>query len=323
MNFEREANLETIKATDAVIPYPTGKASEEDYREENAARQQETKERVEAMVPYFRHWFKRTMGQDMAKSHRYGTPFKQKVAISWILEKLCTEEVVNQLAKKIAVEKGEPAPRWPNYRAVKIKDSGIFWQAIEGVDPEAFIEVEAKIDHWLIMKAMMTMIRRYNYGMKMGGAGYIILLDSNHQVSQSIATGENVWSLPTELTFTYWKVENNDYENPWELVWIQHPDDPSQRIQIKKYVRTAAVLKPWEKKVVSSDTRLGKVQQLKKGEQITFRFDSDGHHSEAFERIESFMEQLSRISIETNVRYYMMQPDESRLIVAHQGKLYR
>jgi hypothetical protein len=322
MNFEREANLETIRSTDSVVPYPLGKASEEDYKDESAARQAETKERVEAMVPYFRTWFKRTIGQDMAKAHRYGNEFKLKLAISWVLEKLCADDVIESLAKKISAEKNAPAPRWPNYKVVKIRDSKVQWQLIEGVDPDAFIEEKAEIDHWLIMKAMMTMIRRYNYGMKMGGAGYIVLLDSNHQVSQSITTGENVWSLPTELTFTYWKVENNDYENPWELVWIQHPDDPTQRIQVKKYVKTAAVLKPWEKKVVSADTRLGRVAQLKEGEQITFKFNTD-HPSVAADEIDSFMEQLSRVSIESNVRYYMMQPDEFRLIVAHQGKLYR
>ena len=321
MNLEREANLEVIKATDAVVPYPQGAASEADYREESAARQEETKKKVEAMSAYFRIWVKRTLGQDMAKAHRFSTAFKQTVQISWILEKLCVPEVIESLAKKIAAEKGVPAPRWPDYKVVKLKDSGLFYQVMD-MDPEAMVEIKDPIDSWLVMKAMMNTIRRYNWGMKQGAAGYIILLDSNHQVSQSIATGDNKWAPPTALTFTYWKVENGDYENPWTLEWIQHPDDPSQRIQIKKYVRTAAVLKPWEKKVTSSDTRLGRVSQLKEGEQITFRFSSD-HASEAVEEVESFLEQLNRIALENNVRYYTMQPDEYRLIIAHQGVLYR
>lgn len=293
MNPEREANLEVIRTTDSVKPFPEGEGSETSYRDEMEEQREETKQKVNAMIPYFRIWFKRTIGADMAKAHRYSTPFTQKLQISWILSTLCKEDVLAQLAKQHMAEKKVAPDPFP-------KDA----------------------DHWLVMKAFMQVVRRYNYGMKMGNAGYVVLIDSNHQVRQSIATGDNVWSLPTELTFTYWKVENGDYENPWTLIWVQHPDDPTQRIQVKKYVKVAAVLKPWEKKVTSDTTRLGRIAMLKEGEQITLKFDHD-HESEAAEEIEGFLEQLSRISIDSNVRYYNMQPDPFRLIIAHQGKLYR
>lgn len=294
MNPEREANLEVIKATDGVMPFPEGEASEADYRNEMEKQREETKARVEAMVPYLRIWFKRTIGQDMSKANRYGNAFVQKLQISWVLETLTKTDVLARLGKAHEAEKKETPAPWPT----------------EGVD------------HWTVMKAFSAVVRRYNYGMKMGGAGYMVLFDSNHKVSQSVSTGDNVWTLPTELTFTYWKVENGDYENPWTLEWIQHPDDPNQRIQVKKYIRTAAVLKPWEKKVVSDTTRFGKIAMMKEGEQLTFKFDHD-HESEAADEIDGFLEQLSRISIDSNVRYYTMQPDPFRLIVAHQGKLYR
>lgn len=293
MNPEREANLEAIRQTDTVAPFPLGEASEADYRDEREKQKEETTKKVNAMIPYFRAWFKRTIGQDLAKAHRYSTPFVQKLQISWVLNTLCQPDVLARLAKQVEAEKK--------------------------VAPEPF---PSEVDHWLVMKAFMAVGRRYNYGMKMGGAGYIVLVDSNHKVSQCISTGDNTWTLPTELTFTYWKVENGDYENPWVLEWIKHPDDPNQRIQIKKYVRTAAVLKPWEKKAMSDTTRFGRIAQLKEGEQLTFKFDHD-HESEALDEIEGFLEQLSRISVDNNVRYYTMQPDAFRLIVAHQGKLYR
>lgn len=296
MDNTQLADLGTIiNEGGSVLPFPPGAESEAEYHEETNSKKRQSQEKVQAMAPYFRIWFKKMVAPHVAFAHRYGNAYKQEISIKWIDQMLCSSKATSDhFAKVIEKETGKAAPAWP----------------MDTTD-------------WDIMRAFMLVIRRYNYGMKMGNTGYMILCDSDHRVSQSVVTGDSVWTAPTKLTFTLWEVKNNDYENPWILEWVEHPDDPTQRIQIKKYVKTALVLKPWEKKTVSPETRLGKCLALKEGEQLTLRFNTSEHESEAEEEIDSFLGLLSSASIDSNVRFYTMQPDPFRLIVANQGKLYK
>ena len=293
MNPEREANYETMRSTDAVIPFPKGETSEADYRREVEERNEATKQKVAAMSAYFKVWFKKTIGLDAARAKRFGEKYSYRLSIKWVMENICCPDTIKHLAKVIAAETKNAAPEWPE-----------------------------KVDNWDIMKAFFNVVRRYNYGMKMGNVGHIVLCDSDHRTSQTVSTGDMCWTTPENLTFTLWVVENGDYDQPWTLEWCPDPEDPTKRVQIKKYVKVAVVLKPFEKKVHSDGSRLSKALSLKEGEQVTFKFDSD-HPSEALDRIDDFMGLLSKASIDNNVRFHTQQVDDYRLVVANCGKLYR
>lgn len=281
-----------------VLPFPSDEAraaSEQEWKERKAA----TKARVEALMPYFRIWVKRTQGRDARDRFRAGEPFKATVAIDWVIREVLSVKAVASFAKAITEE-------------------------FKGVVPPPIPE---NVTSWEVMSAFMQVIRRYNFGMMKAQSGYILLCHSNHKRVQAISTGEDVWSEPTELQFELWRVANGDYDQPWVLSWAPDPEDPSKRIQIKQYTKVQSVLKPWDKnkeepEMSNEDERRFKLISLKEGEQMDVKFEGE-HESEAEEDCNTFLQFVTRQSEASNIRFEFRSLDPWNGVVAHNGKLYR
>ena len=296
MNPEREENKVLIAATDNVIQFPSPEAWAE-RKKENEEKRAAGIKRVNDLIPYFRIWIKRTIGRDAKDAYREGGKWTASYKISWFLENLINHaESIAFFQKQMRLEKIEPP------------------------------EMPTDVTSWEVMKGFTQAIRRYNFGMMKGASGYTIQCEPDHKVVQTISTGEYVWSEPTELKFELWRVANGDYEQPWKLEWIQHPDDPSKRIQQKVFIKTQSVLKPWsdkkEPELEVEDSRTFQILALKEGDSVEIKLQGD-HASEAQLDLDDLQGLVTRISESNNVRFDMRCPDEWHVILTHTGKLYR
>lgn len=299
MNPAIEENKQIIAATDNVIPFPDAESYKE-ARAEREAKKKESVERANALLPIFRLWIKRTLGRDALMAYRDGGKWTFEVTVDWLRTNILENATTLAVFQKAA---------------------------LEATPPTQLPEVPKNLTSWEIMKAMMIAVRRYNFGMRKGATGYMINCGSDHEVVQALNTGEFIYKEPDKLTFELWRVKNNDYDDPFKIVWAPHPDDPNKRIQIKQFVREQSVLKPWESnkqepELDQEDARNQKLAQLKEGEWFEVKFSAE-HESEAEQQLQDFLGLVDRVSGANNTRFHITQIDPYTITVHHGGMLYR
>lgn len=279
-----------------------------------------SKQLAKQILPYLKTWMKRSVMTSIEQSFQGRIPAKLVIKLDWLREQFKRKDAQAFFKKTYDNSQfnKEKCPEWPegSYNlGEKDPDTNEYTQVITA---------EEALDNWVFMRAVMQATRHLNFGLQQRKRRYQMDATSDHKVSRTQFTGEQTWTPPTQITFSYWIVEGQDYSTPYSLEWIDDPEHEGSLCQIKVMKKVANVLKPKEgAKRKPEASVIATLLALKKGDSQSIRFPGE-HQSFVEEQINSFCDHLNRISQEENIRFYMKTDPErpNVLHVFHMGRLY-
>jgi len=290
----------TLNAEDSRLLFGVADENEPTEKEKSQAR-------TNAILPYVKAWLARSVRNRLLASYKSRQQDSFTVNLAWLKEQFGNPEnreffrkeaqaKITRFFKPSAEQEQPPqVPEWPNHD---------------------------ELTSWEFMRAIMRGVRHLNFGLEQQKVRMQINATSDHQQRQALFTGETVWTEPTTIKFDYWVVENGDYSEPYSLQWIKDPNDERYMIQVKMMERVPNVLKMHEKTRKSDVTQIGRLLQMKPGDVKTLRVPFE-RESEAEKAQQNFLEKLSSLSLENNIRFQVSCPSPFEIVVAHAGELYR
>lgn len=195
------------------------------------------------------------------------------------------------------------------------------------IPPEAEQEGPAKINVWAIIRAISQAVNLANYGQFKKQSGFCYTADSNHRMVQQCITGQQVWTDPTMVTFSWRPADTEeDYLRPYQLIPFEYenPEVPGEMLQtkIKVYRRTVNVLKPeaFDPDKANEMDLIQRVGTLSTGEYVDHHYDNELRDSEIERQIDSDLAFLDRWAQDNGKQVYpMVLPDGKTVRIYYQG----
>lgn len=276
-----------------------------DEREPLETRKARTKRESEMLLPLIRVQLGNTVLRDAYRAARIGKKWGENVEIATWIQGCLQPNAVKFFLKK-AEELGFTKQYKENY----------------GVDltPDLYLQEIFQPSTWAVVRAAQRAIGLSNYRNYKQSSGFAYTVDNDARVTRQPFTGELAWKAPEMLHFSWRPAESKeDYLAPFELKWIQHPDDPEQQIQIKVYRKVGNVYHSLTE-LVDQDRELYKaVYDLTPDGEWTKEYDNELRPSEFMRLANSDCDLAASVAEERGIRLFCHIDEEGKKVTLWHG----